>query len=53
MVQAEDLDTRVPRTMDDLETYADHTASSLIGLSLETLGVKDVNADHAASHIGN
>lgn len=50
--QAADLDEHVARTMDDLETYADHTAASLISLSVEALGVKDVNADHAASHIG-
>jgi len=46
------LETRTVRTVEDLESYADHTASSLISLSLEMLGVKDLQADHAASHVG-
>lgn len=39
-------------TMHDLETYAENTAASLLYLELEALGIKDVNADHCASHIG-
>ncbi len=46
------METRTVRTVEDLESYADHTASSLISLSLELLGVKDLQADHAASHVG-
>lgn len=46
------MEVKIVRTVDDLESYADHTASSLISLTLELLGVKDVNADHAASHVG-
>ncbi|XP_029447598.1 NADH dehydrogenase (ubiquinone) complex I, assembly factor 6 isoform X2 [Rhinatrema bivittatum] len=46
------LDDRAYRSMQDLETYAENTQSSLLYLTLETLGVKDIHADHAASHIG-
>jgi NADH dehydrogenase [ubiquinone] 1 alpha subcomplex assembly factor 6 len=35
-----------------MEKYAEETASSLLYLSLECLGSKDVNFDHAASHLG-
>ncbi|XP_078789097.1 NADH dehydrogenase (ubiquinone) complex I, assembly factor 6 isoform X2 [Oryzias latipes] len=47
-----DLDDRAYRTLQELETYAEKTHSSLIYLLLECLGVRDVHADHAASHIG-
>ena len=40
------------RTVEDLETYTENTSSLLQYLSLESLGVKNTNADHAASHIG-
>ena len=40
------------RTLDDLERYAEDTSSSLMYLALESMGVKNVHADHAASHIG-
>ncbi|XP_069477488.1 NADH dehydrogenase (ubiquinone) complex I, assembly factor 6 isoform X3 [Ambystoma mexicanum] len=46
------LDDRAYRTIQELEKYAENTQSSLLYLTLETLGVKDVHADHAASHIG-
>ncbi|XP_030072721.1 NADH dehydrogenase (ubiquinone) complex I, assembly factor 6 isoform X2 [Microcaecilia unicolor] len=46
------LDDQAYRTIQDLETYAENTQSSLFYLVLETLGVKDIHADHAASHIG-
>lgn len=39
-------------TLKDMETYSENTQSSLLYLQLESLGVKDVNADHAISHIG-
>jgi len=35
-----------------LETYAENTSGSLNYLTLETLGIRDTNADHAASHLG-
>ncbi|KAM8967886.1 NADH dehydrogenase (ubiquinone) complex I, assembly factor 6 [Pelodytes ibericus] len=46
------LDDRAYRSIKDLETYAENTQSSLLYLTLEALGVKDIHADHAASHIG-
>ncbi|XP_077127056.1 NADH dehydrogenase (ubiquinone) complex I, assembly factor 6 isoform X2 [Ranitomeya variabilis] len=46
------LDDRAYRNLKELETYAENTQSSLLYLALETLGVRDVHADHAASHIG-
>ena len=36
----------------DLEQYAENTASVLMYLELQAMGVSDVNADHTASHIG-
>ncbi|KAM7421616.1 hypothetical protein PAMA_015661 [Pampus argenteus] len=47
-----DLDDRAYRNLQELETYSENTQSSLIYLLLECLGVKNVHADHAASHIG-
>ncbi|XP_053324237.1 NADH dehydrogenase (ubiquinone) complex I, assembly factor 6 [Spea bombifrons] len=46
------LNDRPYRSLTELETYAENTQSSLLYLTLETLGVKDIHADHAASHIG-
>ncbi|GAB5031962.1 nadh dehydrogenase complex assembly factor 6 [Nannochloropsis oceanica] len=48
----QDLDNIQPTTMADLEDYAEHTASSLLYLTLESLGVQHQTADHAASHVG-
>lgn len=39
-------------TLKDLETYAEESVSSVNYLILEILGVKNVNADHAISHLG-
>ncbi|CAG8772955.1 11460_t:CDS:2, partial [Acaulospora colombiana] len=39
-------------TTRDLESYGENTASCLLYLHLESLNVRDVQADHAASHIG-
>ncbi|XP_024917292.1 NADH dehydrogenase (ubiquinone) complex I, assembly factor 6 isoform X2 [Cynoglossus semilaevis] len=47
-----DLDDRAFRNIQELESYSENTQSSLLYLLLETLGVKNVHADHAASHIG-
>ncbi|KAI8807396.1 Squalene/phytoene synthase, partial [Cladochytrium replicatum] len=55
IIQAKDdqLSANAPSTsMKDLETYAENTASSLLYLQLQALGIEDQNADHAASHIG-
>ncbi|KAG8520447.1 NADH dehydrogenase (ubiquinone) complex I, assembly factor 6, partial [Galemys pyrenaicus] len=46
------LDDKAYRNIQELENYAENTQSSLLYLTLETLGVKDLHADHAASHIG-
>ncbi|XP_031601820.1 NADH dehydrogenase (ubiquinone) complex I, assembly factor 6 isoform X3 [Oreochromis aureus] len=47
-----DLDDRAYRNLQELEAYSENTQSSLMYLLLECLGVKNVHADHAASHIG-
>jgi NADH dehydrogenase [ubiquinone] 1 alpha subcomplex assembly factor 6 len=39
-------------TIKDMEKYAENTASCLLYLQLESLNVRDVNADHIVSHIG-
>lgn len=39
-------------TIKDMESYSENTASALLYLQLESLGIKDVNADHAISHVG-
>ncbi|CAO3658624.1 unnamed protein product [Rhizopus stolonifer] len=39
-------------TIKDMENYSENTHSSLLYLQLESLGIKDVNADHAISHLG-
>ena len=35
-----------------LETYAENTVSSLLYLSLESAGIREVSFDHIASHVG-
>ncbi|XP_038833056.1 NADH dehydrogenase (ubiquinone) complex I, assembly factor 6-like isoform X1 [Salvelinus fontinalis] len=47
-----DMEDRAYRNLQELEAYSENTQSSLLYLLLESLGVKDVHADHAASHIG-
>jgi NADH dehydrogenase [ubiquinone] 1 alpha subcomplex assembly factor 6 len=47
-----DLSTSQPRTIDELENYAEDTSSSLFYLGMESMGIRNLNADHAASHIG-
>ncbi|XP_042126784.1 NADH dehydrogenase (ubiquinone) complex I, assembly factor 6 isoform X2 [Peromyscus maniculatus bairdii] len=46
------LDDKAYRSVRELEDYAEGTQSCLLYLTLEVLGVKDLHADHAASHIG-
>ncbi|XP_008973413.1 NADH dehydrogenase (ubiquinone) complex I, assembly factor 6 isoform X2 [Pan paniscus] len=46
------LDDKAYRNIKELENYAENTQSSLLYLTLEILGIKDLHADHAASHIG-
>lgn len=38
--------------LEELEKYADETVSNVYFLILEGSGVRNVNADHAASHLG-
>uniref|UniRef100_A0A8C4PXH6 NADH:ubiquinone oxidoreductase complex assembly factor 6 n=1 Tax=Eptatretus burgeri TaxID=7764 RepID=A0A8C4PXH6_EPTBU len=40
------------KSLQDLETYSEATQTSLLFLTLESLDVRNVNADHAASHVG-
>ncbi|XP_019896905.2 NADH dehydrogenase (ubiquinone) complex I, assembly factor 6 isoform X2 [Esox lucius] len=47
-----DMEDKAYRNLQELEAYSENTQSSLLYLLLESLGVKDVHADHAASHIG-
>ncbi|XP_012628284.2 NADH dehydrogenase (ubiquinone) complex I, assembly factor 6 isoform X2 [Microcebus murinus] len=46
------LDDKPYRNIQELENYAENTQSSVLYLTLEILGIKDLHADHAASHIG-
>uniref|UniRef100_A0A1I8PJU6 Squalene/phytoene synthase n=1 Tax=Stomoxys calcitrans TaxID=35570 RepID=A0A1I8PJU6_STOCA len=39
-------------TIKDMETYGEQTYSSLLYLLIQLTGVKDMNVDHAASHLG-
>lgn len=39
-------------TVEQLETYSEHTKSSLHYLTMGITGCSDVNTDHAASHLG-
>jgi len=41
-----------PQTVEQLEEFSEATGSALLYLTLEAQGVRDVQADHAASHIG-
>ncbi|EDO35447.1 predicted protein, partial [Nematostella vectensis] len=50
--QESNLNERAYPNIKSLETYAENSAPSGLYLTLESLGVKDVNADHAASHVG-
>jgi len=50
--QEADLEARQPASLEDMEKYAEGTASTLLYLSLKCAGIDDVEADHAASHIG-
>ncbi|KAJ8954391.1 hypothetical protein NQ318_011064 [Aromia moschata] len=39
-------------SLEDMEKYAERTVSNVLYLILEGCGVKNVKADHAASHLG-
>ncbi|XP_074661856.1 NADH dehydrogenase (ubiquinone) complex I, assembly factor 6-like [Tubulanus polymorphus] len=40
------------KNMDEVEEYSDNSVTPIYYLILESLGIKDINADHVASHIG-
>ncbi|XP_072881760.1 NADH dehydrogenase (ubiquinone) complex I, assembly factor 6 isoform X2 [Hemitrygon akajei] len=46
------LNENAYRNIQEFESYAENAQSSFIYLLLEVLGVRDLHADHAASHIG-
>ncbi|XP_071959586.1 NADH dehydrogenase (ubiquinone) complex I, assembly factor 6-like [Antedon mediterranea] len=48
----ETIDDRPFQTLESAEEHAENTSSSILYLILESLGVQDLHADHAASHIG-
>lgn len=39
-------------TIEDLESYAEDTVSTVYYLILNVAGIADIHADHAASHLG-
>ncbi|GAA0175311.1 hypothetical protein LIER_28503 [Lithospermum erythrorhizon] len=44
--------TEVPETIEELESYAEETASTILYTTLQAGGIRSTTADHAASHIG-
>ncbi|KAG4969882.1 NADH dehydrogenase (ubiquinone) complex I, assembly factor 6 [Glycine soja] len=44
--------TDMPKTIGELEKYAEDTVSTMLYLTLQAGGIKSTAADHAASHIG-
>ncbi|XP_014666120.1 PREDICTED: NADH dehydrogenase (ubiquinone) complex I, assembly factor 6-like isoform X2 [Priapulus caudatus] len=46
------LEEKAPMTVKAVEEYADCTSSAVMFLVLESVGIRDVHADHAASHLG-
>ncbi|KAI7897832.1 isoprenoid synthase domain-containing protein [Cokeromyces recurvatus] len=50
--RSNNLDDHQFMTIKDMETYSENTQSSLLYLELESLNIKDINTDHAVSHIG-
>ncbi|CAH3032149.1 unnamed protein product [Pocillopora meandrina] len=46
------LDNRPHETANALEEHSENAVSSVLYLILECLGIKDVHADHTASHLG-
>ncbi|XP_033105114.1 NADH dehydrogenase (ubiquinone) complex I, assembly factor 6-like isoform X2 [Anneissia japonica] len=48
----ESIDDKAFQTLEAAEQHAENTASSTLYLILESLGVQNLHADHAASHVG-
>ncbi|KAL3843639.1 hypothetical protein ACJIZ3_001042 [Penstemon smallii] len=44
--------TDIPKTIEELEQYAEDTMSTILYSTLQAGGIKSTTADHAASHIG-
>lgn len=40
------------QTLEKMEAYSEETVSPIIYLTLESAGIKNIHADHAASHVG-
>lgn len=47
-----DIDRGDMQTMKELEVYAENTRSLMLYMNLHLLGIDDVNANLAASHVG-
>ncbi|KAK1326062.1 hypothetical protein QJS10_CPA01g02702 [Acorus calamus] len=45
-------DSDIPKTIEDLEQYAEDTQSTILYMTLQAAGIRSTMADHAASHIG-
>lgn len=45
-------ETDVPESIEELEKYAEDTVSTLLYMTLQAGGIRSVDADHAASHVG-
>ncbi|XP_014272049.1 NADH dehydrogenase (ubiquinone) complex I, assembly factor 6 isoform X2 [Halyomorpha halys] len=54
LVKAREVQLTEPcfQSLDNMEKYSEETVSPIIYMSLEVAGIKDINADHAASHVG-
>ncbi|XP_065064952.1 NADH dehydrogenase (ubiquinone) complex I, assembly factor 6-like [Rhopilema esculentum] len=46
------LDDKPFMTIEEIEMYGENSVSPVLYLILESLGIKDINTDHVASHIG-
>ncbi|XP_065857985.1 uncharacterized protein [Euphorbia lathyris] len=44
--------TDIPETLEELEKYAEDTASTILYMTLQAGGIRSTVADHAASHVG-
>ncbi|XP_017972848.1 PREDICTED: NADH dehydrogenase (ubiquinone) complex I, assembly factor 6 isoform X2 [Theobroma cacao] len=44
--------TDLPESIEDLEKYAENTASTLLYMTLQAGGIRSTAVDHAASHVG-
>ncbi|XP_052210710.1 uncharacterized protein LOC127813660 [Diospyros lotus] len=42
----------IPKTVEELEQYAEDTVSTILYMTLQAGGIKSTAADHAASHVG-